>query len=140
MALFEKNYKAAAVTELERSVRDLEERDKTAETKPVFQKDMSEAQSNLNFAERLNLVSAVQADTYRERMKKAHQNFERLERNETRDIVNDLENPRERSARYQDMDMYHAQLAQERAKASVEKGDVGQNHTTVQKDTGGHLR
>ena len=139
MALFEKNYKAAAVTDLERSVRDLEERDKTAETKPVFQKDMNEAQSNLNFAERLNLVSAVQADIYRERMQKAHQNFECLERNETMYIVNDLENPRERSARYQDMDIYHAQLAQERAKVSADKSDKEENHI-VQKDTGGFLR
>lgn len=130
MPLFERNYKAAATADLERSVRDLEERDKTAQTKPAFLKDAASVESNLNFAERLNLISVTQADAYRQRMLKAQLDFERMQRAETRDdIVDDFENPRERAARYQDMDSYNAQIAQERARANADKGNDSQSHT-----------
>lgn len=120
MALFEKGYKAAAIAELERSVRDLEERDKTAQTKPAFEKDAADTQSNLNFAERLNLINAVQAEAFRQRIQKAQIDFEHMQRTETRDdIVDSFENPRERAARYQDMDKYNAQIAAERANISA---------------------
>jgi len=119
MALFERNYKAAATAELERSVRDLEERDKTSETKPAFQKDASETQSNLNFSERLELVSATQADALRERVKKAEQDFAKLQRTQTMDVVNDFENPLERGRRYQSMENYNAEIAREKAKTAT---------------------
>ena len=122
MQLFERGYKAAATAELERSVRDLEERDKTAQTKATFMEDAANTESNLNFAERINLISVTQADAYRERMLKAQLDFERMQRTETRDdIVDSFENPRERAARYQDMDSYNAQIAQERARANADK-------------------
>ena len=132
MALFEKNYKAAAIAELERSVRDLEERDKTAQTKPAFEKDVADTQGNLNFAERLNLINAVQAEAFRQRVQKAQIEFERMQRTETRDdIVDSFENPRERAARYQDMDKYNAQIAAERASASA---DRSANKESVSRD------
>lgn len=138
MALFERNYRAAATAEFERSVRDLEERDKVAETKSVFQKDATDVQSNLNFAERINLVSTVQADAYRDRILKAHLAFDRMERTETRDFVDDLENPRERSARYQNMDTYNAQIAQERAKNNADT-EKSESHV-ADKDTEERMR
>lgn len=129
MPLFERGYKAAATAELERSVRDLEERDKTAQTKAAFMKAAASTESNLNFAERINLISVIQADAYRERMLKAQLDFERMQRTETRDdIVDSFENPRERAARYQDMDSYNAQIAQERAKANADKSGGEQSH------------
>jgi len=132
MALFEKGYKAAAIAEIERSVRDLEERDKTAQTKPAFEKDAADTQSNLNFAERLNLINAVQAEAFRQRVQKAQIDFERMQRTETRDdIVDSFENPRERAARYQDMDKYNAQIAAERASASA---DRSANKESVSRD------
>lgn len=132
MALFEKGYKAAAIAEIERSVRDLEERDKTAQTKPAFEKDAADTQSNLNFAERLNLINAVQAEAFRQRVQKAQIDFERMQRTETRDdIVDSFENPRERAARYQDMDKYNAQIAAERANASA---DRSANKESVSRD------
>ena len=78
MPLFERGYKAAATAELERSVRELEERNKTAQTKTDFMKDAASTESNLNFAERINLISTTQAEAYRERMLKAHLDFERM--------------------------------------------------------------
>ena len=93
-------------------------------------KDAASTESNLNFAERINLISTTQAEAYRERMLKAHLDFERMQRTETRDdIVDSFENPRERAARYQDMDSYNAQIAQERAKANTDKSNGEQSHT-----------
>ena len=89
MPLFERGYKAAATAELERSVRELEERNKTAQTKTDFMKDAASTESNLNFAERINLISTTQAEAYRERMLKAHLDFERMQRTETRDDIVD---------------------------------------------------
>ena len=47
MPLFERGYKAAATAELERSVRELEERNKTAQTKTDFMKDAASTEINL---------------------------------------------------------------------------------------------
>jgi hypothetical protein len=88
MPLFERGYKAAATAELERSVRELEERNKIAQTKADFMKDAASTESNLNFAERINLISTTQAEAYRER--------------------------REIARRYYDMDSYNTQIAKER--------------------------
>lgn len=115
MPLFERGYKAAATAELERSVRELEERNKIAQTKADFMKDAASTESNLNFAERINLISTTQAEAYRERkIQTSLADFKRLERLETRDIVNDFENPREIARRYYDMDSYNTQIAKER--------------------------
>ena len=124
MPLLERGYKAAAATELERSIRDLEERDKEAQTKPdsVFMEDASKLKNNLDFARQLNLISREQAAVYRERVKKAILEFEHIQRTETRDdMVDSFENPRERAARYQSMDSYTAQILRERAKANVDR-------------------
>lgn len=105
-------------------MRELEERNKTAQTKTDFMKYAASTESNLNFAERINLISTTQAESYRERMLKAHLDFERMQRTETRDdIVDSFKKPRERAARYQDMDSYNAQIAQARAKANADKSN-----------------
>jgi len=137
MALLEKNYRAAAVAELERSIRDLEERDKTAQTKPTLEKDVADTQSNLNFAERLNLISTAQAEAYRQRALKVRLDFEHIQKTETRDdIVDDLENPRERAARYQDMDSYNSQITAKRAQAYSDMKNEEPSHTiAIAKDT-----
>ena len=130
MALFERNYRAAATSELERSIRDLEERDKKAQTKPAFEKDVADIHSNLNFVERINLISATQAEAFRQRVLKAHLDFKHMQRTETRDdIVDSFENPRERTKRYQDMESYNAQITQNRIKASTDSNDSEQSHT-----------
>ena len=128
MRLFERNYKAAATTELERSIRELEERNKISENKVHFQKDMLDVQSNVNFAERIHLISMMQANIYRNRLQKAHSNFEHLERTETMTVVNDFENPRERSMRCQSIETYNAQIIQEKEKASIQQYGSHQRH------------
>lgn len=127
MPLFERNYRAAATAELERTLRELEERDKIAETKIDFDKEVFSFQSNLTFAERLNLITSVQSDIMRERVLKAEQEYRHIQRTETRDdIVDDFENPRERAARYQSMDEYNAEIARTREKQNSDlNGNVG---------------
>lgn len=130
MALFERNYRAAASAELERIIRELEDRDIKAQTKPDFDKNVADITSKLNFVERINLVSAKQAEAFRQRVLKAQLDFRHMQKTETRDdIVDSFENPRERSKRYQDMDSYNAQIAQEKIKASTDRNDSGQSHT-----------
>lgn len=116
MPLFESRYKAAAKTELERDIRRLEEKDKAAQTKVDFDNTANMASSNLNFAQRLNLISAEQYAKYKERIEKATQEYERMQRTESQEErVDDFENPRERTDRYMKMEEVQAQIAQERA-------------------------
>ena len=80
MPLFERGYRASAQTELERKLREIEEKDKVAQTKADFTASVNSFESNLNFAERINLVSAQQAELMRERAKKATLDHERMYR------------------------------------------------------------
>lgn len=122
MQLSEREYKAAATTELERRIRDIENRDKTAQTKSELTKDSANVSSNVGFAQQLHLISDMQAEAYKERIKRAQLEFQNMQRTETRsDLVDGFENPGERSARYQNMDSYNAQILRERAKANEEK-------------------
>lgn len=118
MPLFESGYKAAAVTELERSVRELEARNKTAQTKANWELQASTTGGNVNFAQLLELVSLEQANAFKERIESARREFADFERTESREIVDDYENPRERAERYQSMDKYTAEITAERAKTS----------------------
>lgn len=119
MALFERGYQAAARSELDREVRELEDKDKVAQMLNPEQA-VASVTSNTDFAERIGLISEASAMQLRERVKKAQLDYERFQR-ETRDVVNDYENPRERAARYQSMDKVHAQINAERAKEQSEK-------------------
>ena len=119
MALFERGYQAAARAELDREVRELEDKDKVAQMLNPEQA-VASVTSNADFAERIGLISEASAMQLRERVKKAQLDYERFQR-ETRDIVNDYENPRERAARYQSMDKVLAQINAERAKEQTEK-------------------
>ena len=123
MSVFERNYKAAAITELERSVRALEERNKIAQTKlkSEIDSELAAANNNIIFAERINLIASTQGSNLRERLEKAQREFMRLERIETRDIVDDFENPRERTERYFDMDEANSKIAKEKAKDNAER-------------------
>lgn len=118
MGLLERGYKAAATADLERSLRELEERDRTAMQKTDLSEETTAIRNNLNFAERLNLISATQAEQYRQRIEFLRE----LQQKQTEEIVDSLENPRERAARYQSLDSYNARIAQERTSDNAENG------------------
>ena len=117
MPLFESGYRAAAKTELERDIREIEAKDKAAQTRQDFQNGANEVQSNIDFAQRLNLINQEQAEAMRERVKKAMEN-QQFMRNEGEEIVDDYENPRERAGRYFNMDEANAEISREKAEAS----------------------
>lgn len=121
MPLFERGYKAAATTELERRMREIEEKDKKAQTKEEFDASVSSMNSNLTFAERINLISAEQAQAYRERAKEATLQYEQMMRLEYEERTDSFENPRERAKRYLGMDEVQAEIARERAAQAAER-------------------
>lgn len=136
MPLFERGYRAAARTELERDIRRIEEKDKKAQTKigeAEFNKGVDTMYSNINFAERLNLISEEQARAYRERAEKATVEFNNMQKEEHDEIVDDFENPRERSERYMSMEDAQAQIAQERADANAQQSHNEQTHSETSK-------
>lgn len=118
MPLLGRGYKAAATAELERSIRKLKERDLAARKKSAFDKSVAEVQSNLNLAERLNLITAMQAQAYRQRVLVLQEEFERFREAEERDgSTGGGESSRE-PERYQNMDDYNSKIAKARAGAN----------------------
>lgn len=124
MPLLERGYRTAAVADLERNIRMLENAEQKPVSKEVFNKELRNGKANIEFAERIRLITAEKAAELRDRMNRAALNFEKMQRNEFEERVDDIENPRERAARYQDMDSYNAQILQERARADHEKNAV----------------
>lgn len=115
MALVESRYKAAARAEIERDIRQLEERGKIKYA-GIMDSTRDSTFGNVDFSQRISLISDAQAKEYRSRIQAAEIERQKLERNETRDIVNDFENPRERAARYQGLDQYNTEIRREREK------------------------
>lgn len=127
MPLFESNYRAAAKTELERNMRELEAKDKVAQTRTNFSENVIGIQSNITFAQRLNLISEEQAQDMKRRVEIAVQQNQFM-RNESEERIDDFENPRERAERYFKMDSVNAEINRERA--AVEAGRVSRESTT----------
>lgn len=120
MPLLESGYRAAAKTELERDIRELEAKDKAAQTRTDFTESANGIQSNITFAQRLNLISEQQAQEMKRRVDTAvaHNQFMR---NESEERVDDFENPRERAERYFKMDSVQAEISRERAATESER-------------------
>lgn len=128
MPLFESGYRAAAKTELERDIRELEAKDKAAQTRTEFTESASGIQSNITFAQRINLISEEQAQAMKKRVEIAIQHNQFM-RNESEERTDDFENPRERAGRYFDMDTLNAEINRERAKVEAERATAGQNQS-----------
>lgn len=128
MPLFESGYRAAAKTELEREIRELEAKDKAAQTRTDFSESASGIQSNITFAQRLNLISEEQAQAMKKRVETAIQQNQFM-RNESEERTDDFENPRERTERYFNMDSANAEINRERAAAEAER--ISHESTTL---------
>lgn len=126
MPLFERGYKAAARTELERDIRRIEEKDKKAQTKEDFEEASAAVKSNLNFAERLNLISVEQANDYRDRVEKANQKF--LE-----SVAENIED-QEQQERYMSMQEAQSEIAREKTNTSDKQTQSEQAHSTPNKE------
>lgn len=119
MGLLESNYKIAARSELERDIRRIEEKDKAAQTKAETQIKANEIQNNIEFAQRLNLITQQQAEAYKRRVKEVV-DFNELMKREIEDIPDDFENPREREKRFQSLDELQAQIRREKEQSLSE--------------------
>lgn len=115
MGLLERSYRATATADLERSLRELEERDRISMLKTDISQETAEINHNLNFAERLNLISATQAEQYRQRIEALRE----LQRKQNEEIVDSIENPRERASRYQSLENYNSRIAQEKSESKT---------------------
>lgn len=134
MPLFERGYRAAARTELERTIRAVEDRDKAAQTRQDFNNCVLETRGSVNFAEYLGVISAGQAASYRIRLEQAQREFERLDRTERRLIVDDFENPLERAARFRSMDDARTAIGQSRAAEGQGTSAVAEQEGYVERD------
>jgi len=126
MPNYENRYKAVATTILEREIRRLEGKNKTAHTYPgdEYNAAVDTLFANINFSLVIGLLAADQAKTYRQRIIRAGQiraDIQRLDREESRMIVDDYENPRERVQRFQKMDEYKAKIISQK---SINTGNV----------------
>lgn len=118
MGLFEPNYKASAATELERELRGLEEKDKVAQTALGSEMQFEVCSSKIDFAEKIRLINQQQANDLRKRLReiKATKQAIYMQRIEYRDdIIDDFENPRERTKRYENMDRVNDEIQREKA-------------------------
>lgn len=132
MALLENGYKTAARTELERSIREIEERNKKAETIKKTDGTMQTVNNNIDFAQKLNLITEKQARLYRERIQ-ASVNFRRFQRMESEEIVDDFENPRERAERFMTMEDVQAEISREKSGQTISQ-EQERNYTVEQKN------
>ncbi|MCL2321820.1 MAG: hypothetical protein FWC47_06915 [Oscillospiraceae bacterium] len=132
MGITERNYEAMASDELEMYLQGFEKRNKQKVTKLKNEQDFNTVMSNIDFAQRLQLINEIQANMYRMRAQNARLDFEKLERNETRDIVDDFENPREHTKRLQTLDECKSAIAEERKKSSVNEKKKEQSQNTEQ--------
>ena len=108
-------------------MRELEAKDKVAQTRTDFSENVIGIQSNITFAQRLNLISEEQAQDMKRRVEIAVQQNQFM-RNESEERIDDFENPRERAERYFKMDSVNAEINRERA--AVEAGRVSRESTT----------
>lgn len=124
MPLLESGYRAAAKTELERNIRELEEKNRAAQSRTDVSDSASGVESNIMFAQRLNLISEKQALEMKKRIEAAVQS-NKFMRNEVEERTDDFENPRERAERYFDTETIQAEISRERAAAESERINSG---------------
>ncbi len=109
------DYKSQAIKDLEQSINNLQTK------QPVTEQDVIAIRNNLDFAVRLKLITEDQRRHYLELTVK--QLEKRLEyqkfHKENTEIVDDLENPLERSKRYQTMDSVQAKIAEMKAQKNA---------------------
>lgn len=104
----------AVIAEMARSVATLQKRRKALETKETFEKELAQAQSNLDFVVRLGLVEQEKAEEYRLLLVKVRRDFDEAVRKETIQ--------REATAQKQRMEFYGTRIAEERTKAEGQRG------------------
>lgn len=134
MPLFDRGYKVRAEAELERKVRELEESNKKEMDAKKFDEMIVALNSNLEFAERLNLISDEQEEAYKERIKRAETEFTYEREIEQQ---NNVETNSERSAMGMTMEETQAMIEQLRAERNAKQQQVEQERSQQSRDDEG---
>ena len=119
MPIFAREYKSNAKTELERAIRELEEKKKKAREQREREKDAERVNASIDFAEKLLLISAAEAIAYHLRVEEALRELETALTTETQVVENSNTTPIASNAREDDKtakQMTMAQAKQEIAK------------------------
>lgn len=122
MGLFEPNYKACATTELEKDLRELENRDKAAQTLEESTLQFEKCAANINFAKQIGLINDMMARAYMRKLREiqATRYAEYMAKHEYRDdLVDSFENPRERVIRYNSMAQVNDIIRREKEQSAV---------------------
>lgn len=132
MSLFERGYRAAAKTELEHNLREIEERNKNAQTKASEQETAAITfDSNVTFAQKCGLISEQEAAKYRKRLEAAR-SHEELARTQTEEIVDGYSNPYEQGV--ERFTMEEAQAYVDREAAAERAKESGDGHQNTSRD------
>jgi len=128
------------MADFEEDKRDEERRDKLKEKAEKADTER-DAGGGYDFAGQLNRTrqnSLLEKEKQQEQARREQrvQEFRRFQRNESQEIVNDFENPRERAARYQSMDKWQADIAAERARRNESQAQEQRQHEMPPKDKG----
>lgn len=134
MQNFEYDYKVMAQSELDREIREIEERKKKLIRESNIKKDVDMINGKINFAECINLINTTQGENYRKRLEKAIREFEIMQRNEYQsNVVDDFENPHERTLRYFNMEKINADISSKRANSNNKK-EAKEVKTVIKKE------
>lgn len=120
MPLFESSYKAAAKTEIERKVREIEHRDTVSQKKIDIGEAAAIATTNIDFSLRIKLITAQDAEKYRKRIVAALQADE-LQRTQTGDMVDGYTNPHEQAQNHYTLEEMQARISREQAEAAAQR-------------------
>lgn len=114
MPLLERGYKAAAKTEIERKVRELEDKDAIAQKKVDVSESAAIVSTNIEFAQRIKLITGQEAERYRKRLQ-AVKEAQELLRTQTGRAVDGFSNPQEQGAHFYSLEEVQADIARHRA-------------------------
>ncbi len=123
MPFFERGYRAAAKTELERAARELEERNKTVQTRANGQETAAITfDNNVSFAQQIGLISAQEAAAYRKRVQAAKELKDQEEHaRQTEEIVDGFSNPHEQAIERFTMEEAQAYVDAEKAREAAKE-------------------
>ena len=128
MPIQERKYHSAAETEFDKNIRDLDERN----TKAQKFNPQEDDKSVFSDAESANEAVFIDPFKSRKHSERAQAEFELLEKTETRNIVDDFENPRERNSKLRTLDEYKREINIQRAKRDAEQ--VEDNNNKISKN------
>lgn len=128
MPVLVRTLKKTAKVELERAIREIEEKAKKAQSTESLKTAEAATRSNLEFAQRLNLISFEEGNDYRERIQRAGVV-------QQEQMITDLRN-QENSGKQIRANDVQAMIAKERATEAAKRKQAEQGHSKDESELG----